>query len=66
MDKFVSYSSGSVVAVNIQYRLGLLGFLASEAVSKDGSPNVGLLDQRAALQWIQRWTSISVRDVNWY
>ena len=36
------------------YRLGLLGFLAGSAVAADGDLNAGLLDQRAALEWVQR------------
>ena len=58
MASWVSTSGGSVVAVNIQYRLGLLGFLASSAVMADGSVNVGLLDQRAAIAWVKRYDLI--------
>ena len=39
------------------YRLNLLGFLAGRAVQEDGNLNAGLLDQRAALEWIQRHIS---------
>ncbi|MEL6892257.1 MAG: carboxylesterase family protein [Actinomycetota bacterium] len=45
------------VLVNIQYRLGLFGFLAHpelSAESDDGvSGNYGLLDQIAALEWVR-------------
>lgn len=35
------------------YRLGVHGFLYSEAMGKAGiKPNRGLLDQRAALRWV--------------
>jgi carboxylesterase type B len=51
---FVSSSNGSMVFVSIQYRLGAYGFLASEAVAEDGSPNAALLDQRAAIDWVDR------------
>lgn len=51
---FVSSSNGSVIFVSIQYRLGAYGFLASDAVAKDGSPNAALLDQRAAIDWVHR------------
>lgn len=53
MNDWVKQNQG-IVAVNIQYRLGLLGFLASDVVAQDGDLNAGLLDQRAALSWIQR------------
>ncbi|KAK0239585.1 Alpha/Beta hydrolase protein [Armillaria nabsnona] len=46
-------SGNGVVAVIIQYRLGLFGFLAGEAVKANGRLNAGLLDQQFALQWIQ-------------
>jgi carboxylesterase type B len=38
----------------IQYRLGMFGFLGGSAISHDGSLNAGLLDQRLALEWVQR------------
>ncbi|KAK0211804.1 Alpha/Beta hydrolase protein [Armillaria fumosa] len=46
-------SGNGVVAVIIQYRLGLFGFLAGEAVKANGRLNAGLLDQQFALQWVQ-------------
>jgi para-nitrobenzyl esterase len=47
-----------VVVVTLNYRLGFLGFLAHPALSA-GSPdqssgNYGLMDQQAALRWVQR------------
>ena len=42
-----------VVFVSIQYRLGLLGFLAVEN-STDLTGNLGLKDQQEALRWVQR------------
>jgi para-nitrobenzyl esterase len=42
---------GDVVVVTLNYRLGLLGFLASPEL---GVANCGLLDQVAALRWVQR------------
>ncbi|TFY63048.1 hypothetical protein EVJ58_g3474 [Rhodofomes roseus] len=54
MATWVQGSGGDIVAVNIQYRLGLLGFLASDVLMENGTANVGLLDQRAAIQWVQR------------
>ena len=49
---------GDVVIVSINYRLGILGYLAHpelSAQSPDGiSGNYGLLDQIEALKWVQR------------
>ena len=49
----IDRSNRKIVGVAIQYRLGAFGFLASEDVKKYGSLNAGLLDQRAALKWVQ-------------
>ena len=45
-----------VVLVSINYRLGALGFLAHPLLSAESgvSGNYGLLDQIAALKWVQR------------
>ncbi|KAJ7583674.1 carboxyesterase [Mycena floridula] len=53
---WVANAKPGMVVVSIQYRLGLLGFLSGSVVRADrvSSSNNGLLDQRAALEWIQR------------
>ncbi|KAL5498324.1 hypothetical protein ACEPAH_2466 [Sanghuangporus vaninii] len=51
---WVNQSNPNIVGVSIAYRLNLLGFLAGTSVRRDGDLNAGLLDQRAALEWIQR------------
>jgi len=47
-----------VVVVTLNYRLGSLGFLAHALLSAESPQNIsgnyGLLDQLAALQWVQR------------
>jgi len=50
----VNQSEGNLIYVSIQYRLDAFGFLSSAEIRENGSPNTGLLDQRAALNWVQR------------
>ncbi|KIK70031.1 hypothetical protein GYMLUDRAFT_537146 [Collybiopsis luxurians FD-317 M1] len=53
---WVAQHPTGIVGASITYRLGMLGFLGGPTV--DGAEaidlNVGLLDQRAGLEWIQR------------
>ncbi len=55
--QLLAEKTGAVV-VTINYRLGALGLLTHPELSKEGahqtSGNYGLLDQIAALQWVQR------------
>ena len=48
--------AGPTVVVTINYRLGLLGYFAHPAINAEGHDfgNYGLMDQQAALRWVQR------------
>ena len=54
-----SFARDGVILVSVNYRLGGLGFFAHPALSKAAAPgellsNYGLMDQVAALKWVQR------------
>jgi hypothetical protein len=61
-------SNYSMVFVQINYRVGAFGFLASEKIRQNGDLNVGLLDQRKALEWAQQYihlVSHFLQQENW-
>ncbi|KAI1459762.1 alpha/beta-hydrolase [Annulohypoxylon moriforme] len=43
-----------IIVVTINYRLGLYGWLAGD----DVTPNLGLHDQRLALEWVQKYIAL--------
>jgi para-nitrobenzyl esterase len=53
--RFRATASRDVVVVTVNYRLGVFGFLAHPALSAEqgASGNYGLMDQQAALRWVQ-------------
>ncbi|CAE6401047.1 unnamed protein product [Rhizoctonia solani] len=50
----IQASNNSFVAVIIQYRLGMFGFLPGSEVKKNGTLNAGLLDMQFALKWTKQ------------
>ena len=47
-------AAGPAVVVTVGYRLGVFGFFTPPGLPAEASPNFGLLDQLAALRWVQR------------
>jgi len=56
-DALVNRSDGNLIYVQLQYRLGMFGFLGGSQIKNDGDRNAGLLDQRVAIEWVQRHIS---------
>lgn len=46
-------ASGNVIVVNLNYRLGALGFLVLDGITDSINNNFGFRDQLQALQWVQ-------------
>ncbi|KAF2130343.1 lipase 1 precursor [Dothidotthia symphoricarpi CBS 119687] len=44
-----------IVVVTMYYRNGIYGFLSGKEIAKDGDYNNALRDQRATLEWIQKY-----------
>ncbi|KAI0426624.1 Alpha/Beta hydrolase protein [Xylaria sp. FL1042] len=51
---WMNTNDNGFVVVEMQYRLGAFGFLASPDVKKAGRLNTGLLDQRFAIEWTRQ------------
>ncbi|KAF2827253.1 alpha/beta-hydrolase [Ophiobolus disseminans] len=58
-------SNGDVIYVALNYRVGALGFQAGPSFNAEGGvSNVGLYDQRFALEWIQKHIHLFGGDKN--
>ncbi|KAH4195228.1 hypothetical protein HBI95_195440 [Parastagonospora nodorum] len=44
-----------IVVVTMYYRNGIYGFLSGEQIAKNGDYNNALRDQRASLEWVQKY-----------
>ena len=57
LERSAEHTEGAVF-VAIAYRLGAFGWLSGPTFQKNGTPNVGLLDQRLALEWVQNYAHL--------
>jgi carboxylesterase type B len=44
-----------IICITMYYRNGIYGFLSGDQIQKDGDFNNGLRDQRATLEWVQKY-----------
>lgn len=44
-----------IIVVTMYYRNGIYGFLSGDEIAKDGDFNNGIRDQRASLEWVQKY-----------
>ncbi|KAJ4172972.1 hypothetical protein NW754_003178 [Fusarium falciforme] len=51
----VHQSKGRMIVATINYRLGVFGWLGGTSAERAGATNLGLLDQRLAFEWVQRY-----------
>ncbi|KAJ7259139.1 Alpha/Beta hydrolase protein [Mycena haematopus] len=54
-DELIQGAAKPFIFVTFQYRLGQFGFLPGKQVAQNGLLNAGLWDQRAGLEWVQRY-----------
>ncbi|KAH9865975.1 hypothetical protein J1614_008539 [Plenodomus biglobosus] len=46
-----------IIGISINYRMAAFGFISSDPINAAGAQNLGLHDQRLALQWVNRHIS---------
>ncbi|MCJ1309073.1 hypothetical protein MMC25_002728 [Agyrium rufum] len=63
LERSKEHSQGAIF-VNMNYRLGAFGFLSGPTFQSNGTANAGLLDQRAALQWVRSYIHLFGGDPN--
>lgn len=61
-NNLITAGDHDIVIVTFNYRVGIQGFLTSKEVKADGDLNVGLLDQRKLLEWVQNYIHL-VRSI---
>ena len=54
---WMNTNDNGFIHVEMQYRLGAFGYLSSQEVKDNGVLNAGLLDQRFAIEWVQKHIS---------
>lgn len=57
-------TSDGVIYVALNYRLGAFGWLSGPTFQEDGTANLGLYDQRLALEWVQNSIHLFGGDKN--
>ncbi|QKD52034.2 Alpha/Beta hydrolase protein [Fusarium oxysporum Fo47] len=60
----VNQSKGRVVVVTLNYRLGVFGWLGGTTAERAGATNLGLMDQRLAFEWVQKYIHLVGGDRN--
>ncbi|KAH8649248.1 carboxylesterase family protein [Xylariales sp. PMI_506] len=57
LERSAEHGQGAVF-VALGYRLGAFGWLSGPKFQSSGTPNVGLRDQRFALEWVQKYVHL--------
>ncbi|KAF2663439.1 alpha/beta-hydrolase [Microthyrium microscopicum] len=60
----IKMSGGNFIYVAGNYRLNAFGFLAGSTMEKEATPNAGLWDQYAVLEWIQSYGELFGGDTD--